>query len=88
MRVMVTVRDELVDGETHVFDPVPRNHVTLVIRRPKHGRPQLCIALGLEIGERRAASHRVEHKAKGLLQCQCAVHLAEAVCVARTQQRT
>ena len=65
---------------THVFDAVPRDHVTRVVWRPKDGRLQLDIALGLEVGERRAASHRVEDEAQGLQQRQCAVHLAEAVC--------
>mmetsp|Transcript_21967 Transcript_21967/g.52062 ORF Transcript_21967/g.52062 Transcript_21967/m.52062 type:complete len:283 (-) Transcript_21967:2592-3440(-) len=70
---------ELERHELEIFNAMPRDHVTLVIRRPEDGRLQLHIALGLEVGERRAASHWVEDEAQGLQKRQCAVHLAEAV---------
>ena len=72
--------------DAHILNAMPRNHVTLVIRRPEDSRLQLHIALGLEVGERRAASHWVEDEAQGLQKRQCAVHLAEAVCVAHRQR--
>ena len=68
----------------HIFDAVPRDHVALRMRRPKDGGLQARIALGLEVAERRAAAHRVEDEAQGLLLRQCGVHLSEAICGGRS----
>ena len=69
--------------DAHIFDAVPRDHVALRMRRPKDGGLQARIALGLEVVERRAAAHRVEDEAQGLLLRQRGVHLSEAICGAR-----
>ena len=64
----------------HIFDAMPRDHIALRMRRPKDGRLQVRIALGLNVVERRATAHRVKHEAQGLLLRQCGVHLSEAIC--------
>jgi len=40
----------------------------------------MCRTLGLEVGERRAASHRIESEAQGLLLIHGGLQLAEAIC--------
>ena len=67
----------------HIFDAVPRDHVALRMRRPKDGGLQVRIALGLEVVERRAAAHRVEDEAQGLLLRHCGMYLSAAICGAR-----
>ena len=73
------LRQQLERHELEVADAIPANHTALGARRPKDCWLQVCSALGLEVVERRAASHRVEDKAQGLFLCHNRARLAKAV---------
>jgi len=72
-------------ARAYSFDAVPNDHLAPRTRWPEYVELHLFIALGLDVGQQRAATDQIDDDAEALLLLYGRVQFAEAVCVAHVQ---